>query len=53
MLRAASATLIPSLASARASAAEIPDPAPTISAVVNLTSVVVGNPPSVLMWQEC
>ena len=41
MLRAASATLMPSLVSARASEADSPEPAPTIRAVVNLTSVMV------------
>src|SRR5262249_8918525 len=40
VVRAASATLIPSLASARARDAESPAPAPTMSAALNLTSVM-------------
>ena len=43
MLRAASAILTPSLDSARASEADRPAPAPTISAVLNLTSVMANS----------
>ena len=42
--RAASATLMPSVVNTRASAALSPDPAPTISAVLNFTVGIASLP---------